>query len=44
MSNVQKVSVALTPELLAMIREAIEAGGHTRPRAKSCKTPCARLE
>ena len=29
MSNVQKVSVALTPEMLAMLREAVDAGEYT---------------
>ena len=29
MSNVQKVSVALTPEIVAMLREAVETGEYT---------------
>jgi antitoxin ParD1/3/4 len=29
MANVQKVSVALTPEMLAMLREAVESGEYT---------------
>ena len=29
MSNVQKVSVALTPEMLAMLKEAVESGEYT---------------
>ncbi len=29
MSNVQKVSVALTPEIVAMLREAVDTGEYT---------------
>ena len=29
MSNVQKVSVALTPEMLAMLKEAVDSGEYT---------------
>jgi antitoxin ParD1/3/4 len=29
MSNVQKVSVALTPEIIAMLKEAVDAGEYT---------------
>jgi antitoxin ParD1/3/4 len=29
MSNVQKVSVALTPEMLAMLKEVVESGEYT---------------
>ncbi len=29
MSNVQKVSVALTPELMALLEEAVESGEYT---------------
>ena len=29
MSNVQKVSVALTPEIVAMLRDAVETGEYT---------------
>jgi antitoxin ParD1/3/4 len=29
MSNVQKISVALTPEMLAMLKEAVESGEYT---------------
>lgn len=29
MSNVQKVSVALTPEMLVMLKEAVESGEYT---------------
>ena len=29
MSNVQKVSVALTPEIVSMLREAVETGEYT---------------
>ena len=29
MSNVQKVSVALTPEIIAMLKEAVETGEYT---------------
>jgi len=29
MSNVQKVSVALTPEFVAMLREAVDSGEYT---------------
>ena len=29
MTNVQKVSVALTPEMLAMLKEAVDSGEYT---------------
>jgi antitoxin ParD1/3/4 len=29
MPNVQKISVALTPEMLAMLKEAVESGEYT---------------
>jgi antitoxin ParD1/3/4 len=29
MANVQKISVALTPEMIGMLREAVEAGDYT---------------
>ena len=29
MSNVQKVSVALTPEMLSMLKEAVDSGEYT---------------
>jgi antitoxin ParD1/3/4 len=29
MSNVQKVSVALTPEMLAMLKDAVDSGEYT---------------
>ena len=29
MSNVQKISVALTPEFMAMLKEAVESGEYT---------------
>lgn len=29
MSNVQKVSVALTPEMLAMLKEVVDSGDYT---------------
>ena len=31
MSNVQKVSISLTPEIIAMVKDAVDAGEYTSP-------------
>ena len=39
MQSAEKISITMTPEMMRLIRESVEAGDYAS-RVKRCATPC----